>query len=277
MTYSTSKHRSDARPGGRVARRISLALAFALGLMTFLPAAHARRDISINLAKMPAVTGKSLFQAKQALKARGIPYKVKTTHAPSAQPERVLNQSPKPGKVVLPFKRATLRIKDAGSSPTPNPGPNQVLVAVPNLKNMSRSQAEAALAPLKLAARAVGPGSESLHSRVGSQDPVAGSVVPQGTQVTFHLPSTAKTLTVSLPKQVVIKPVKAGSGDRDFHGNGPHMVLKGRIRHSAKLGLDRPEPDCQGSGRRRHSRLSHDEAHDLQGAARSHDHSGPGR
>jgi beta-lactam-binding protein with PASTA domain len=128
--------------------------------------------------RVPNLRNMTLTQAQQALAAAGL--SMQALNRPLNG--RVVSQSPPAQTIVRPGTRVTIRLQaphGGGVNPRPLTQPR-----VPQLRNMTLTQAQQALAAVGLVMKAV---NRPANGRVDSQSPPAGKTVRQGATVTIYL------------------------------------------------------------------------------------------
>src|SRR5690606_12729267 len=96
-----------------------------------------------------------------------------------------------PGQSPSPGTRPTPPGPGTGPTPGPSPSPTPALVTVPSVTGLSESAARSAIESAGLRPAAGNPfltsEGECVAGRVARQQPPAGSRVPVGTTVTYHV------------------------------------------------------------------------------------------
>ena len=142
-----------------------------------------KRDTVVNLliskgpepVSIPVVVGKKLVGATAALTAVGLNPIVTKEFSESIDKGRVISSAPTSGTTVNSGTDVQLRVSDG---PPP--------VVVPQLIDMRRSEAVAALRKVGLKVRIVA-GQATPLNRVYSQNPAAGTQIPKGSTVTISV------------------------------------------------------------------------------------------
>jgi beta-lactam-binding protein with PASTA domain/tRNA A-37 threonylcarbamoyl transferase component Bud32 len=124
---------------------------------------------------VPDVGGKKVQPAKAALAGVGLKVDVTSKFSESVAKNVVMSQKPKAGTVVGSGSKVSLVVS---KGPPP--------VTVPNLIDMNKDKAVAALRNLGLKAKVV-QGAATPLNRVYSQDPSGGTQIPKGSTVTIRV------------------------------------------------------------------------------------------
>jgi beta-lactam-binding protein with PASTA domain len=133
----------------------------------------------LNTTTVPNLVNLTVQQAQAALTAKDLQGNfVLQGPAIPFQPKTVIAQQTAPGTVVPKGTTITATYKQSGGPP-----PGQV--AVPNVVNMTRAQAQAVLQGLGFQTQFNGPPGPANKRRVINQNPSAGNSAPQGATVTM--------------------------------------------------------------------------------------------
>ena len=124
---------------------------------------------------LPNVVGRKIAKATATLTALGVTVDAQEQYSEEAPKGEVLSMTPTAGTTVASGTAVSLVVS---KGPPP--------VAVPNLIDMPRTKAVAALKKLGLKARVV-TGAATPLNRVYSQDPPAGTEIPKGSAVTIRI------------------------------------------------------------------------------------------
>ncbi|HEY8451312.1 MAG: NlpC/P60 family protein [Micromonosporaceae bacterium] len=115
---------------------------------------------------------------------------------------------PSPGQSPSPGTRPTPPGPGTGPTPGPSPSPTPALVTVPSVTGLSESAARSAIESAGLRPAAGNPfltsEGECVAGRVARQQPPAGSRVPVGTTVTYHVCAIVVPATAGLSESAAV-------------------------------------------------------------------------
>jgi serine/threonine-protein kinase len=136
-------------------------------------------EVGLNITTVPNLVGLTVQQAEAALTAKNLNGNfVLQGPANPFLPKKVVSQQTAPGTVVAKGTTITAHYKHGVLVP-----PGQVVV--PNVVNMNRAQAKAALEALGFQTQFNGPPGPAHKRRVVNQNPNAGAAAPQGATITM--------------------------------------------------------------------------------------------
>jgi beta-lactam-binding protein with PASTA domain len=139
-----------------------------------------------DLVDVPLVEGQPLEQAQATLEAEGFEVEVEQEASPDITANQVIRQDPRPPDQAEAGSTVTLTVST---------GPEPVLV--PDVRNMTQTEASQALSALGLIPNAVPTESDEVEENlVISQEPPGGTEAAPGTQVTINVSSGSGTSTV---------------------------------------------------------------------------------
>jgi len=189
--------------GGRISRRTRIIGATLAGLVLLVGGYLLLQPRD---SQVPDFTGSTLAQAQDALDQLGLESRVLEQESSEAAPGIVIGQAPAPNTVV---PKGVMVLLTVAKAPANTP--------VPSVTGLSRSDAQAALTTSGLALGAVAEegSTDVAPGTVLTQDPVAGTTVPEGAEVNLTVavaggPSIVPNVSCYTPNEAAIALDEAG-------------------------------------------------------------------
>ena len=175
----------DEQPKNKAFLAVLILLALLLGGVLFLAAKALQKEDPKDMVAVPSVVGKTEQEAIAALEAKNLGHK--SVSEPSSE---------KPGTVIKSDPKATQEVEEGTVVElTISAGVEQV--PVPDLKDMTREQADKALTDAGLTPNFKSVVNSNVEEgKVISQDPPAGTKVDPGTEITVEISGGTNTIKV---------------------------------------------------------------------------------
>jgi len=175
----------DEQPKNKAFLAVLILLALLLGGVLFLAAKALQKEDPKDMVAVPSVVGKTEQEAIAALEAKNLGHK--SVSEPSSE---------KPGTVIKSDPKATQEVEEGTVVElTISAGVEQV--PVPDLKDMTREQADKALTDAGLTPNFKSVVNSNVEEgKVISQNPPAGTKVDPGTEITVEISGGTNTIKV---------------------------------------------------------------------------------